>query len=84
MEFNWMGELTKLEVVALLRKRGCNIKDVNELNVIMKEMGLLIHSEGQWSTTEEGVKYISCNSQGFDVDVWSPSVVDAIYKFSKE
>ena len=83
MEFNWMGELTKQEVIELLRKRGCDIKDVNALNMIMEEMGLLICLEGQWSTTEEGIKYTSCNSQVVDVAVWSPSVVDAIYKFLK-
>lgn len=81
MEFNWMGPLTKQEVAALLRNRGCDIKGVNELNLIMEEMGLLTHSEGQWSITEEAVKYTSSNSQVCDADVWHPLVVDAIYKF---
>lgn len=84
MEFNWMGELTKQKVIALLRKRGCDIKAVNALNMIMEEMGLIIRLEGQCSTTEEGIKYTSCNSQVVDAAVWRPSGVDAIYKFLKE
>lgn len=84
MEFKWMGALTKREVTALLRKRGCNIKDENELNLIMKEMGLFNCFEGQWSTTEDAVKYIDSNSQIVDEDIWRPSVVDAIYKFLGE
>ncbi len=81
MDFNWRGELTKCEVAALLSKRGYNIKDENDLNPIMEEMGLLVYSEGQWSTTEKAVKYICSNSQVFGEVLWSPSVLDDIYKF---
>ena len=84
MEFSWMGALTKQEVIALLGNRGCVIKDVMELNLIMEEMGLLICSDGKWTTTKEAEKYTRSNSQVIDETVWSPSVVDAIYKFTKE
>lgn len=79
-----MGDLTIKEVVALLRNRGCNIKDVNELNMIMEEMGLLICSDWKWSITKETEKYTSSNSQVVEETVWRPSVVDAIYKFLEE
>ena len=84
MEFNLMGTLTKREIIALLSNRGCNIKDVHELNLIMEEMGLLICSDGKWSTTKDAEKYTRSNTQVVDEAVWSPSVVDAIYKFTKE
>lgn len=83
MSSEWMGTLTKSEVVALVRKRGCDVKDVNELNMVMKEMGLLICSERQWLATEKAVKYTSSNSQ-VDEAIWSISVVDAICDFLKE
>ena len=84
MDFNWMGALTKQEVIALLSNKGCNVKDVHELNLIMEEMGLLICSDGKWSTTKEAEKYTSSNSQIDDEVLWRPSVIDAIYKFTKE
>jgi len=80
MEFIWMGALTKPEVIALLRNRGCTINNVHELNKIMEEIGVLVRSESQWLITEEAVKYTSSNSQ-VDEAIWYPSVVDAIYDF---
>lgn len=84
MEINLMGALTKQEVIALLSNRGCNIKDVHELNLIMEEMGLLICSDGKWSITGDAVQYTNCNSQIVDAeDIWRLSVVDAIENFLK-
>lgn len=83
MPFNCMGDIYKSEIVALLRKKGCNIKDVHELNLILEKMGLLIHSGNHWLTAKEAVKYTIYNSQVLDADAWHPCVVDAIYKFLK-
>ena len=80
MEFIWMGALTKPEVIALLRNRGCTINNVHELNKIMEEIGVLVRSESQWLITEEAVKYTSSNSQ-VDEAIWCPSVVGAIHDF---
>lgn len=84
MEFNLMGALTKREITALLKNRGWNIKDENELNLIMKKMGLLNCSEGQWTTTEDALKYINSNTQVVGEDMWRLSVVDAICSFLEE
>lgn len=74
----------KSEIVALLRKKGCEIKNVHELNVIMEKMGLLIHSGNHWLTAKDAIKYTIYNSQVFDADAWHPAVVDVIYKFLKK
>ena len=84
MPFNCLGDLYKSEIVVLLREKGCNIKDVHELNLIMEKMGLLIHSGNHWLTAKEAVKYTIYNSQVFDVNAWHPSIVDVIYKFIKK
>ena len=81
MPFNCLGDLYKSEIVALVQKKGCDIKNVHELNLILEKMGLLIRSGNHWLTTKDGVKYIIYNSQVFDADAWHPSVVDAICKF---
>mgnify|MGYP000293125404 CR=1 FL=1 len=81
MPFNYLGDLYKSEIVALLRKKGCDIKNVHELNLIMEKMGLLIHSGKHWLTAKEAVKYTIYNNQVFDADAWHPSIVAVIYKF---
>lgn len=35
MPFNCLGDLYKSEIVALLREKGCNVKNVHELNLIL-------------------------------------------------
>ena len=84
MSSTWMGELTKYEVVALLKNKGYNVNDVNELILVMEKMGLVIHSNGQLSITKEGAKYANCKSQIFDEAMWRLSVLDAIYEFLGE
>lgn len=83
MPFNCLGDLYKLEIVEILRKKGCQIKNVHDLNLIMEKMGLLIRSGKHWLTSEEAVKFTIYNSQVFDAAAWHLSVVDAIYKFLK-
>ena len=84
MPYNCLGDLYKSEIVALCRKKGCEIKNVHELNVIMENMGLLIHSGNHWLTAKDAIKYTIYNSQVFDADAWHPAIVDVIYKFLKK
>lgn len=83
MPFNCLGDLYKSEIVELLRKKGCDIKNVHQLNLIMEKMGLLIHSGKHWLTAKDAVKYTIYNCQVFDAAGWKPTVIDAIYKFLK-
>ena len=83
MPYNYLGDLYKSEIVALLKKRGCDIKNVYELNLIMEKMGLLIDSRNKWLTAKDAVKYTIYNCQVFDAAAWHPSVVDIVYKFLK-
>lgn len=84
MPYNCLGDLYKSEIVTLLRKKGCNIKNVHELNLILEKMGFLIHSENHWLTSKEAKKYTIYNDQVFDADAWHPSVVDIIYNFLRK
>lgn len=84
MPYNCLGDLYKSEIVSLLRKKGCAIKNVHELNLIMEKMGLLIHSGNHWLTAKEAVKYTIYSSQVFDAEAWHPSIVDVIYRFLKK
>jgi hypothetical protein len=84
MPFNCLGDLYKAEIVDLLRKKGCDIKNVHALNLILEKMGLLIHSGNHWLTAKDAVKYTIYSSQVFDADAWHPSIVDTIYKFLKK
>lgn len=83
MPFNYLGDLYKFEVVDRLNKRGCNIKNVHALNLILEEMGLLRHSGNQWITTEEAVKYTIYTSQMANVNAWHPNIVDVVYDYLK-
>lgn len=83
MPFNFLGDLYKSEIVTILREKGCDIKNVHELNLIMEKMGLLIHSGNHWLTAKEAVKHTIYNSQVFDADAWHPEVVDEIVKYLK-
>lgn len=84
MPFNYLGDLYKREIVDLLRKKGCNIKNVHELNLIMEKMGILIHYGNGWLTSKDAVKYTIYKAQVYNADGWHPSVVDIIYKFLKK
>lgn len=84
MPYNCLGDLTKSEIIEALRKKGCNIKNVHELNVIMEKMGLLIHYGNNWITAKDAVKYTIFNTQVYDAKAWKPVVVDLIYKFLKK
>lgn len=57
MPFNYLGDLYKSEIVVLLRQKGCEIKNVHELNLILEKMGLLIHSGNHWLTAKDAVKF---------------------------
>ena len=57
MPYNALGDLYKIEVVKRLQKMGCNVKSVHALNLILEEMGILIHSGDHWLTSKEWVKY---------------------------
>lgn len=81
MPFNCFGDLYKAEIVTLLREKGCNIKSIHELNLILEKMGLLIHSGNHWLPSKEGVKYTPYNCQVFDANAWHPTIVNIIYKF---
>ena len=83
MPYNYWGDLYKSEIVSLLQNKGCNIKSVHELNLIMEKMGLLIHSGNHWITTKEAVRYTIYKSQT-DADAWHPAIVDVIYEFLKK
>lgn len=80
MAYNCFGDLYKSEVVAELQQRGFDVKNVHALNVILEEMGLVVHSGNLWMTTDEGVPYtiycVRCNA-----DAWHPSVIDAICNY---
>lgn len=84
MPYNALGDLYKLEIVSILKNKGFNVKNVNELNLIMEKMGLLIKSGSHWMTTKEGVKHTILNCQTLDAQAWHPSVVDLIVKFLKK
>lgn len=83
MPYNYSGDLYKAEIVVLLRKLGCNIKNVHELNLILEKMGILIRSEKKWLTSKGGVKYTIYSDQVFNADGWHPEIIDAVYKFLK-
>lgn len=84
MPINCFGDLYKSEIVALLREKGCDIKNVHELNLILEKMGILIHSGNDWLTAKEAVKYTIYNSQVFNANGWHPSIVNVIYEFLKK
>ena len=84
MPYNCLGDLYKGEIVSLLQEKGCNVKNVHELNLIMEKIGLLIHSGNNWLTTKDAVQYTIYNSQVINADAWHPSVVNVIYKFLKK
>ena len=77
MAYNYLGDLYKSDVVAELQQKGFDVKDVHALNVILEEMGLVVHSGNLWITTDEGVPYTIYRSH-CNADAWHPSVVDAI------
>ena len=83
MPYNSLGDLYKAEIVFLLRKMGCNIKNVHELNLTLEKMGLLIRSGSKWLTSKEGVKYTIYSGQTFNADGWHPEIVKVIYNFLK-
>ena len=84
MPYNCLGDLFKSEIVALLQKKGCDVKNIHELNLILEKMGFLIHSGNHWLTTKDAIKHTIYNSQVIDADAWHPSIVDIIYKFLKK
>lgn len=84
MPYNYLGDLYKSEVVKKLQEKGCDVKNVHALNLILEEMGLLIHSGKRWLTSDEGVKYTIYSGKVFDADAWHPSIVDAVYKYLKK
>ncbi len=80
MAWNCYGDITKGDIVIRLRERGCNIKNVHELNIILEEMGLVRRSGNCWMTTDKGVPYTIYNSRS-NADVWHPSIVDEVYNY---
>lgn len=80
MPYNFLGDLYKSEIVIELQKRGYNVKSVHALNIILEEMGLVVHSGNHWFTTEKGVPYTIYNSR-CDADAWHPSVVAEICEY---
>lgn len=80
MPYNYLGDLSKREVVTALQKRGYNVKNVHALNLVLEEMGLLIHNGNIWITTTEGVPY-TIYKLPCDADAWHPSVVDVICEY---
>ena len=81
MPFNYLGDLYKDEIVANLRKKGFDIKNVHELNLILEEMGILKKSGKDWVTTNAGIKYSIYVSNSFNCNAWHPEIVDEIAKY---
>ncbi len=81
MPCNYLGDLYKGEIVMRLNEKGCNIKNVHALNLIMEDMGLQTHEGNHWMTTEEAVQYTIYKSRVLDCDAWHPIVVDVIYDY---
>ena len=84
MPYNCLGDLYKAEIVFLLRKMGCNIKNVHELNLTLEKMGLLIRAGSKLLTCNAGVKYTIYSGQTFNADGWHPEIVKVIYNILKK
>lgn len=80
MPYNRSGDLYKTDVVQKLNEKGCNVKNVHALNLILEKMGLLENAGKCWITTDEGVKYTSYQSR-CAADAWHSSVIDAVYDY---
>lgn len=81
MPYNPYGDLYKSEVVYELNERGCNIKSVRALNLIMEEMGLQEHYANGWMPTDEGMEYTPYIDKVLNAEVWHASLVDAVYDY---
>ena len=81
MAFNVYGDLHKREVVSYLQEKGCNVKNVHALNVILEEMGLQVRYGNGWLTTDAGVPFTIYKGQILNADAWHPSIVDAVYNY---
>lgn len=81
MAYNIHGDLYKSEVVSRLQEKGCNVKSVHALNVILEEMGLQERSGRDWVTTDAGVPFTIYRGRVFNADAWHPSIVDAVYDY---
>ena len=71
----------KSEVVSRLQEKGCNVKSVHALNVILEGMGLQERSGRDWVTTDAGVPFTIYRGRVFNADAWHPSIVDAVYDY---
>ena len=65
----------------LLRKKGFDIKNVHELNLILEEMGIQRHSGHHWVSTEKGDKYTIFTTPVCDPQGWHPIIVDDIIQY---
>ncbi len=65
----------------MFAKKGCDVKNVHALNLILEEMGILKHYGNNWLTTDEGVKYTIYREPVYDADAWHPSIVDDVYEY---
>ena len=74
-------QLTKAGIVALLQKRGYSLKNVNELNKLLVEMGFQKQNGRYWMTTKEGIPYTIFSNSVANVNAWLPEIVDAICKY---
>lgn len=81
MPYNYLGDLKKREIVQKLQEAGCGVRNVNELNKIMEEMGLLNHCGNGWETTDNGAKFSMWHKGVFNSDAWHPELVDEIINY---
>lgn len=83
MSYNCKGDLYKREIVKILQDKGFHVKSVNALNKIMEAMGLLIHYDNGWGTTDKGAKFSMWHKEVLNSDAWHPEIVDEIIKYLK-
>lgn len=81
MPFNAYGDLYKSEVVLQLQARGCDVKNVHALNLILEEMGILEKVGRDWLTTDAGMKYTIYTLPVYNADAWHPCIVDDVYDY---
>lgn len=76
--------IQKIGIVASLQKRGFSVKNVRELNKILREMGFLNNYANGWETTKKGLEYSIYRSQGLNDNLWYEKIVDVIAEYLKK
>ncbi len=81
MDYMRFRSIGKGSIVFYLREKGCDIKNVHELNLILEEMGLQDRAGSNWITTDAGMPFTIYNCRVQNPDMWRPTVVEAVYDY---